>query len=197
MSLRISGKHLDIGDAFRTHVETRLGDALGKFFDGGYSGHVTLERQGSGFRSDCSIHLDTGIVLKAEGVAQDAHQSFDRAAERIEKRLRRYKGKLKEHHSNRRPQPEPAASYVIAAPLDDDEAEIPVDDKPAIIAEETTSLDTMSVGAAVMAMDLADAPVMVFRHAGHGGVNVVYRRKDGNIGWIDPSLKTNKDTANR
>ena len=158
-----------------------------KYFDGGFTGHVTVEREGSGFKTECSIHLDTGIVLQAEGRAQDAHQSFDKAAERIEKRLRRYKGRLKEHHHARRGETIPATDYVIAAP--DEEAEAAVDDSPTIIAEETTTLETMTVGGAVMAMDLADAPVVVFRHAGHGGINVVYRRRDGHIGWIDPSLQ--------
>lgn len=187
MSLRISGKNLDVGEAFREHATTRIGEAVAKYFDGGYSGHVTLEREGSGFRVDCTLHLDTGITLQAEGRAHEAHPSFDRAAERIEKRLRRYKGRLKEKHA-RREEPTPAASYVLAAP--DAEAEVAADYAPTVIAEETTSLETMTVSAAVVAMDLSDAPVVVFRHAGHGGVNVVYRRSDGHIGWIDPSLKT-------
>jgi ribosome hibernation promoting factor len=196
MSLRISGKNLDIGDAFRIQVETRLGEALKKYFDGGFTGHVTLERDGPGFKTECVIHLDTGILLQAEGRAQDPHQSFDKAAERIEKRLRRYKRRLKEHHPARRGETLSATSYVIAAP--DEETEVPLDDSPAIIAEESTDLETMTVGRAVMAMDLADAPVVVFRHAGHGGVNVVYRRRDGHIGWIDPSLgATKKDRVSR
>ncbi len=143
MSLRISGKNLDIGDAYRTHVEARVGDAVAKYFDGGFTGRVTLERDGSGFRTDCSIHLDTGIVLQAEGRSQDAHQSFDKAAERVEKRLRRYKRRLKEHHHGRRDETEMAASYVFAAP--DEEAEIAPDYNPVIIAEETTNLATMAV----------------------------------------------------
>jgi len=98
MGLRISGKSVDIGDAFRAHVETRVGEAVAKYFDGGFSGHVTVEREGSGFATDCAIHLDTGIVLQAEGRAQEVRESFDVAAERIEKRLRRYKRRLKEHH---------------------------------------------------------------------------------------------------
>ena len=195
MSLRISGKNLDVGDAFRSHVQLRIGDAVAKYFDGGFTGHVTLEREGSGFRSDCAVHLDTGIVLQAEGRAHDPHASFDRAAERIEKRLRRYKRRLKEHHPPRRAESIPATSYIIAAP--DEEAEIDLDYNPTIIAEETTDLDTMTVSAAVMAMDLADAPVVVFRHAGHGGINVVYRRTDGHIGWIDPTLKTKGETPDR
>jgi len=134
------------------------------------------------------------MVLRAEGRAQEAHQSLDKAAERIEKRLRRYKGKLKDHRATRRVAAEPAASYVIAAP--DEDSEAVVEDSPAIIAEETTNLETLTVGGAVMAMDLSDASVLVFRHAGHGGINVVYRRRDGHIGWIDPSL-ANKDKAGR
>ena len=193
MGLRISGKSVDIGKSFRSHADGRIGDAVAKYFDGGFTGHVTVAREGSGFRTECSIHLDTGIVLQAEGSAQDVHQSFDRAAERIEKRLRRYKGRLKDHHQTRRGESLPATEYVIAAP--DEEAEAPPEADPTIIAEQNTDLATMTVGAAVMAMDLSDAPVVVFRHAGHGGINVVYRRSDGHIGWIDPSLTAKRETA--
>jgi ribosomal subunit interface protein len=195
MSLRISGKNLDVGDAFRIQVESRLNEAMKKYFDGGFNGHVTLEREGSGFRTECAIHLDTGIALQAEGRAQDARLSFDQAAERIEKRLRRYKRKLKEHHLARREEPLPAQSYILAA--NDEESEVAPDYAPTIIAEETTSLQTLSVGGAVMAMDLAEARVVVFRNAAHGGINVVYRRPDGHIGWIDPSRVSNKDAARR
>jgi ribosome hibernation promoting factor len=188
MGLQISGKNLDIGEALRTHVEGRIGDAVEKYFDGGFAGHVTVEREGSGFKADCTLHLDTGIVLQARGKSQEVYQSFDQAAERIEKRLRRYKRRLKEHHAHRPEAAESAASYIIAAP--DEDGEVAADDSPAIIAEETTNLDTMTVGRAVMTMDLTDAPVLVFRNAAHGGVNVVYRRADGHIGWVDPSLKT-------
>ncbi len=183
MTLRISGKNLDIGDAFRDSAEARIDDAVRRYFDGGFSGAVTLEREGSGFRTDCSIHLDTGIVLCAAGAAKDPHQSLDLAAARIEKRLRRYKRRLKDHHV-RREADVPAAAYVIANL--DEETEVAPDYNPTIIAEETTQLSTMTVGEAVMAMDMRDQPVIVFRHAGHGGINVVYRRTDGHIGWIDP-----------
>jgi ribosomal subunit interface protein len=190
MGLRISGKSVDIGEAFRGHVEAKIGDALEKYFDGGFTGHVTVEREGPGFKTDCAIHLDTGIVLKAEGRAQEVYQSFDIAAERIDKRLRRYKRRLKEHHHKRRGDGIPATEYVLAAP--DEEAESAPEGDPAVIAEQATNLETMTVGGAVMAMDLTDAPVVVFRNAGHGGVNVVYRRSDGHIGWIDPSLAAPK-----
>ena len=185
MGLRVSGKSVDIGEAFRAHAEERIGEALEKYFDGGFTGHVTVEREGFGFKTDCAIHLDTGIVLKAEGRAADVHQSFDIAAERIDKRLRRYKRRLKEHHHRTR-EPAPATEYVLTAP--DQEAEVPVESDPVVIAEQSTVLETMTVGGAVMALDLTDSAVIVFRNAGHGGVNVVYRRDDGNIGWIDPAL---------
>lgn len=185
MGLRISGKSVDVGDAFRAHIEDRLGESLRKYFDGGYTGHVTVEREGSGFRSDCAIHLDTGILLKSEGRSQDVRQSFEIAADHIEKRLRRYKRRLKEHHSRQREQT-PATEYVIAATEED--SEVPAGQEPVVIAEQATELETMTVGGAVMTMDLTDAAVIVFRNAGHGGVNVVYRRTDGHIGWIDPTL---------
>lgn len=184
MGLRISGKSIDIGDAFRGHAEARIGDALGKYFDGGFNGHVTVSRDGSGYRTDCAVHLDTGIVLQAEGTAQEVYQSFDMAAERIEKRLRRYKGRLKDHHKGRGDS-EAATEYVIAAT--DESEDAPAEGEPVVIAEESTNLLTMTVSGAVMAMDLTDAPFVFFRNAGHGGVNVVYRRRDGNIGWLDPS----------
>jgi len=195
MGLRISGKSVDIGESFRSHVDGRVGDAVAKYFDGGFTGHVTVEREGSGFKTECSVHLDTGIVLQAEGRGQDVHQSFDQAAERIEKRLRRYKGRLKEHHQKRRGETMPATEYVIAAPDPETDVEASADADPIIIAEQATNLETMTVSGAVMAMDLSEASVVVFRHAGHGGVNVVYRRSDGHIGWIDPTLSPKKETA--
>ena len=188
MGLRISGKGVDVGQAFRGHVEARVESALAKYFDGGFTGHITLEREGTGFKTDCSIHLDTGIVLQVTGFGMDARESFDQAADRIEKRLRRYKGRLKDH---REKSVAAATEYVIATPEDGSEA--PTEDEPAIIAEEPSRLQTLSVSAAVMALDLSAAPCMVFLHAGHGGLNVVYRRTDGHIGWIDPSRAINTD----
>lgn len=191
MGLRISGKNVDTGDAFRTYVDEHVGEALAKYFDGGYTGHVIVEREGSGFRTTASVHLDTGIVLQAEGTGQDIHKSFDIAAERIAKRLRRYKGKLKDHHRNRG-STTAAREYVIEAT--DEHSETPIEGDPVVIAEQTTNLETLSVGGAVMAMDLAGQSVVVFRNAAHGGVNVIYRRTDGHIGWIDPALDAGKQT---
>ncbi|WP_417671686.1 ribosome hibernation-promoting factor, HPF/YfiA family [Roseibium sp.] len=188
MALRISGKNVDVGDALRTHVTDRVEDALSKYFDGGYTGHVTLSREGAGFKSECTLHLDTGIVLQVSAQAQEPRQSFDLAADKIEKRLRRYKRKLKDHHGphgNGREDFE-AASYVLASP--EEEEEVPVDYNPLVIAETSAKVKTLTVGMAVMELDLSEAPVVLFKNAANGEVNVVYRRSDGNIGWIDPAL---------
>lgn len=190
MTLRISGKNVDVGDALRTHIEDRVAEGISKYFDGGYTGHVTIGREGSGFRSECLLHLDTGIDLQVSADSQDPRQSFDAAAERIEKRLRRYKRKLKDHHGNASNGREvfDATSYVLASV--EDEEEVPADFTPLVVAETSAKVKTLTVGMAVMQLDLAEAPVVVFRNAGSGAVNVVYRRPDGNYGWIDPENAT-------
>jgi ribosomal subunit interface protein len=186
MSLRISGKHMELGDSFRTLISSRVSDAVDKYFDGGFSGHVTVEKAGSRYSADCNLHLDSGVILQAEGHAQDPQVAFDQAAERIEKRLRRYKRKLKDRHIEHVAVDD--ISYSVMESLDeDDDSEIAVDYSPAIVAESTMSLKTMSVASAVMHLDLKDSPVYVFRNGGSGQVNIVYRRADGNIGWIDPA----------
>jgi ribosomal subunit interface protein len=187
MVFRVSGKNLDVGDALRDRVNNRIAEAMDKYFDGGYSGHVTLEREGFGFRTECAIHLDSKITLHAEGMAPDAYASADQAAVRIEKRLRRYHRRLKDHRPERLDgrTADDAASYIIAAPEDENEVEVG-GFTPVIIAESTTALKQLSVSDAVTELDMTGAPVVVFRHAAHGGINVVYRRADGHFGWIDP-----------
>lgn len=185
MMLRVSGKNVDLGEALRGRIAQRVEEIVRKYFDGGYDGHATVEPEGSAFRTDCTIHLDTGIVLQTAAVAHDAHTSFEQAADRIEKRLRRYKRKLKGRHAADAASVD-AASYVLAAPEDDEE--VPHDYNPLVVAETPTRVRTMTVGMAVMDLDLTEAPVVVFRNAAHGGINVVYRRADGNVGWIDPEL---------
>jgi ribosomal subunit interface protein len=195
MSFRVSGKNIDVGDALRERVSGRVAEAMGKYFDGGYSGHATLERDGFGFRTECAIHLDSKITLHAEGMAADAYASADQAAVRIEKRLRRYHRRLKDHRPERADARTSvdAASYIIAAP-EDDESEAQVDGfTPVIIAESTTALKQLSVSDAVTELDMTGAPVLVFRHAAHGGINVVYRRADGHFGWIDPRIAAATD----
>jgi ribosomal subunit interface protein len=189
MTLRVSGKNMDVGDALRTKAEDHFDSVVKKYFDGGYSGHLTLEPEGSGFNALCMVHLDSGAVLQASSYGGDAISAYEILTETIEKRLRRYNRKLKSHrkHANGDDTFE-AQSYVLAASDDDELAE---DYSPPVIAETTKSLRQMSVEEAVMELDLTGGDVVVFRHAGHGGLNVVYRRADGNIGWVDPALRAN------
>lgn len=190
MSLRISGKHMDIGDAFRVRIEERIREAVGKYFDGGFAGRVTVEKSGSRFTADCMVHLDTGMVLQATGQAQDPQLAFDAAAERVEKRLRRYKRRLKSHSAAGAGTDAVDLEYRVMAPVAEEDEEVPEDYAPAIVAESTVALRTMSVASAVIELDTKDSPVFVFRNAGNEHVNVVYRRADGNIGWIDTSSAT-------
>jgi ribosomal subunit interface protein len=198
MPFRVSGKNIAIGESLRSRVNQRIAEATAKYFDGGYSGHVTIGKDGFGFRTECVIHLDSGIVLEAEAIAADAYLSADQAAVRIEKRLRRYKRRLRDQQAARvdgRGMDAPSISaptYVIAAPEQDAEEEI-ADFNPVIIAESTTALKRMSVSEAVMQLDLTGTTVVVFRHAGHGRINLVYRRPDGHIGWVDPPSVETRD----
>lgn len=190
MSLRVSGKNMDVGEALRSKAEAHVESVVKKYFDGGYTGHLTLEPEGPGYTAVCSVHLDTGAQLQSSGYGGDAISAYEIMAEAIAKRLRRYKRRLK---AKKRPAEADenleAQSYVIELP---DEFEDSGEDlAPAVVAESTASLKQMSVGEAVMELDLSQAEVVVFRHAGHGGLNVVYRRADGNIGWIDPAFGAN------
>ena len=195
MTLRVSGKSISVGEALRERVSERTNEVLRKYFDGNYSGHITLSKDGFGFRTDCALHLDSGITLEADAMAVDAYASADEALLLIEKRLRRYKSRLKDR-SARKTHAESAAmaelngggldapSYVIEAPSHEDEE---VNEfNPVIIAEAMTSLKRYSVSEAVMELDLTGAPVMVFQHGSSGRVNIIYRRADGNVGWVDP-----------
>jgi ribosomal subunit interface protein len=190
MTLRISGKSISVGEALRGRVSDRTEEVLRKYFDGNYSGHITLSKDGFGFRTDCALHLDSGITLEAESNAADAYASADAALLMIEKRLRRYKSRLKDrsarkaHAASAALELLDASSYVIEAPAEgDDEVE---GYSPVIIAEATTSLKQLSVSEAVMELDLTGASCLVFQHGSSGRVNIIYRRSDGNIGWVDP-----------
>lgn len=176
---------MNVGEALTQRIEDRIEDAVGKYFQHGYSGHVTIEKQGAWFACDCMIHLDSGNVLQATAKTTDATTAFEEAADKIEKRLRRYKRRLKDHHaSESNGMPVEAHYSVVEVPGDEEVAE---DYSPVVIAESTTTLKTLSVAQAVMQLDMTDNPVIVFKNAGSGETNVVYRRSDGNIGWIDPA----------
>ena len=190
MTLRISGKSISVGEALRSRVSERTDEVLRKYFDGNYSGHITLSKDGFGFRTDCSLHLDSGITLEAESSAGDAYASADQALVMIEKRLRRYKSRLKDrsarktYAANAALADIDAPSYVIEAPAEGDEEVTAY--SPVIIAEATTSLKRFSVSEAVMELDLTGAACIVFQHGSSCRVNIIYRRADGNVGWVDP-----------
>jgi ribosomal subunit interface protein len=190
MSLRISGKNMDVGEALRGRATGHFDGIVKKYFDGGYSGHLTLEPEGPGFSALCMVHLDTGAVLQSTAYGGDAISAYESIAQNIETRLRRYNRRLKDRRRHGYGDGTVAAqSYVIALPDEIDDGD--EDFAPPVIAETTSNLRQMSVGEAVMELDLTQAEVVMFRHAGHGGLNVVYRRADGNIGWIDPALRAN------
>jgi ribosomal subunit interface protein len=190
MTLRISGKSVSVGEALRGRVTDRTEEVLRKYFDGNYSGHITLSKDGFGFRTDCALHLDSGITLEADSNAPDAYASADQALLMIEKRLRRYKNRLKDrsarkaHVASEAMAALDATAYVLEAPGEGEEDVTGY--SPVIIAEQTTSLKQLSVSEAVMELDLSGAPCLVFQHGSSGRVNIIYRRADGNVGWIDP-----------
>src|SRR5258708_34859480 len=191
MTVRVSGKSISVGEALRGRVSERTEEVLRKYFDGNYSGHITLSKDGFGFRTDCALHLDSGITLEAESNAVDAYASADQALLMIEKRLRRYKSRLKDR-SARKAYAASAAlaemeaptldapSYVTEAPADADDE---ITYSPVIIAEATTSLKRLSVSEAVMELDLTGAACIVFQHGSSGRVDIIYPRPAGHTGW--------------
>lgn len=190
MQVTVSGKQIEIGTAFQGYAEGHLETVVGKYFDRGIDAAVTVSRAGQGVRVDIKVHAGRGFVIQSHGEAEQAHQAFDVALERAGKRLRRYKRRLKGHHRKERAQaklaPLNVQRYVIAPPDEDDDESANQDAGAAVIAEVTREIETLSVGDAVMRLDLADRAALMFRNAANGQLNVVYRRRDGNIGWIDP-----------
>ena len=183
---------MDIGDAFRTRITDRIGEAIEKYFDRGFSGQVTVIKAGSRYSADCMIRLDSGASLQAAGEGQEPTQAFDAAAERLEKRLRRYKRRLRDHH-NGDGQPSLAAqAYILEAESEEiHEGDEPT--QPIVIADVSTTIESLTVLQAVMRLDLGDLPALMFRNQALGRLNMVFRRPDGNIGWVDP--KGNEDAA--
>jgi ribosomal subunit interface protein len=193
MKVLIAGKQIDVGDALRARITEELTTGIEKYFSRATEAHVTVAKAGPGFAVDCDVHLASGISLQAQGSGGDAHAAFDSALTKIEKRVRRYKRRLRNHHTmNKSPLPaEDASAYVLAPFKEDEESELAggtngADPAPLVIAETKMALRTMPVAMAVLQLELTETPALMFRNAGHGGLNVVYRRADGNIGWIDP-----------
>lgn len=195
MEIQVSGKNMELGESLKRHVGERLEEGVTKYFGRGADATVIFAKERHLVECEMTAHLDSGVFLNAHGEAGDAYAAFDVALEKLEKRVRRYKRRLKDHHGNGRAEPLPAesAAYYTLAPLASEEsreAERSVDGEPhpIVIAEGRTDLREMTVGAAVMQLDLAESPVVVFRNAAHGRLNIVYRRRDGHIGWIDPAV---------
>jgi ribosomal subunit interface protein len=187
MTIQITGKNLDAGNAFQTYAADKLHTVLRKYLDRVPDGHVRLERERGLFKTSCSVRLTSGLLLEARGEGEDAYTSVDSAAQRLEARVRRYKSRIKNHTSAeaaaRRKVDMEARDYVVSL-ADEDQPEHD-DANPLIIAEGQRHIGHMTVSEAVMQLDLSEAPFMIFKNAAHGGLNVVYRRNDGHIGWID------------
>ena len=194
MELTVQGKQLDVGDALRDHVTNKLEDLNSKYFNHATFGTVTFSKEGHGhgiIKAHIHIQVGKNINVMADDTAGDAYGAFDSAAEKVGKQMRRYKKRLRDHHERLEQSPEleiiRARSYTLAAETENEKQDDDQDgEDPVIIAEITTDIQKMSVSDAVMRMDLAGQPALLFRNAKHNGLNMVYRRPDGNIGWIDP-----------
>lgn len=187
MRYQITGKQIDIGEALQAHVQSELGGVVSKYAGRPTDANVVFSKSGHEFVCEAVVHLSTGLTAQAKGHDTEIYAAFDSASEKMDKQLRRYKRRLKDHHKERSQPVElsDAGSYILAAPSESEEQE-PDGVSSMIVAEMETKIPSLSVGEAVMQMELADAPVLVFKNEGHSGINVVYRRDDGNIGWIDP-----------
>ena len=188
MRYQISGRQIDIGEALSTHVETELDATFEKYAQRPTDSTVIFSRDAHHLTCDAVVHLSTGLTVQAKGQDPDnIYAAFEKCREKMDKQLRRYKRRLKDHHKDRAQPVElfGAASYILAGEADSG-AEEPDSLQPIIVAEMETKIPSLTVGEAVMQMELAGAPVLVFRNDKKDGVNVVYRREDGNIGWIDP-----------
>jgi ribosomal subunit interface protein len=188
MNLTVKGKNIDVGEALRTHVAQSLDHAIAKYFGNPIEATVTFSKQSHLFSADIAVHIGRGILVHAEESADQAYAAFDQAVDHLTKRMRRYKRRLRDHH--RAETQSFRASQYILAPEAEEEAEAAVNgnEAPAVIAEMQTEIPTLTVGEAVMRLDLSNLKAMMFLNRAHGGLNMVYRRNDGNIGWVDPRL---------
>jgi len=187
MRYQISGKHIDIGTALQQHVQSELNEVVKKYAERPTDANVVFSRSAHEYVCEATIHLSTGLTAQAKAHATEIYAAFDSCRDKMEKQLRRYKRRLKDHHRERAEPVElfGAPSYILASNEKVDDTE-PETLQPIIVAEMETKVQTLSVGEAVMQMELAHENVLVFRNEGNGALNVVHRRDDGNIGWIDP-----------
>ncbi|MGF1621878.1 MAG: ribosome hibernation-promoting factor, HPF/YfiA family [Rhodomicrobiaceae bacterium] len=189
MAMQVTGKNIDLGTALRNYATERVEKILEKYDSRGVSAHIFIEKEHGQFNTTCTVHLASGLSLQSKGQAQEAHPSVDESTAHLEKRLRRYKRRLRDHHQAASAKVDAvmlnAMDYVLQQNNEEEETE-PTELAPAIVAEAQTAIHELTVGDAVMAMDLADRSFLIFTNASHGRLNVVYRRDDGHIGWIDP-----------
>ncbi len=186
MEISVRGKQIDVGDALRGHVENQLQSSVKKYFENALDSTVVFSKDGHGFHAEISVHAGRGMVMQGGASAADAYASFDGALGRISKQLRRYKGRISKHHKNGPSDDELLLAQYSIIETDLGDQELPEQGTPTIVAEMPHKIATLTVAEAVMRMDLADTPAMMFRNRAHGGFNVIYRRRDGNVGWIDP-----------
>lgn len=196
MHITVTGRHLDVGASLRRRVEEGLAAAVAKYFDRAIEAHVTFDKRGQFFSADIAVHVGTGIVAHSGGEADDPYVAFSGALEHLAKRLRRHKRRLRDHHNavSRAEKTEQAWQYVLSG---EDEGEekaegAAMNGEPLVVAEMEAEIPTLSVGEAVMRLDLGNTPALMFRNAGNGGLNMIYRRVDGNIGWVDPGARKGK-----
>lgn len=187
MQLSVKGKQIDVGDALRQHVSSHLNGITAKYFNDSLDAHVTFSREAHLYRADITVHAGRGITLQANAAANEPYPAFDLAAERIARRLRRYKKKIIDLHqeSQRLDESIVASAFVLHGEEHDREEE--ANDNPVVVAEMTTPIELLTVSEAVMRLDLGDLPALMFRNRSHGGFNMIYRRPDGHIGWVDPA----------
>ena len=188
MQLSVTGKHVDIGNALRGHVEKALNSAVSKYFDRAMEANVVFSKNAHNFHTDISVHVGRGILVQGKAEADDPYAAFNAAADHIAKRLRRYKRRLRDHHKSAERSAEswPAQQYVLAGAELSEAEDAEERDDHVVVAEMITEIPMLKVSEAVMRMNLAELPAMMFRNSAHGGLNMVYRRADGNIGWVDP-----------
>ena len=188
MKLSIQGKQMDIGEALRTHITDKIEELDSKFFNRAISGTITLSPEGnSSFKAHIKLGIGRDIDVEAYATEQQAYTAFDSAAEKVAKQMRRYKRRLRDHRQRIEDSAElehfQARDYVIN--LTDEEEEKAVPEEPLIVAEMTTSVPKLSVSEAVMRLDLSGKPALLFQNLKSDAISMVYRREDGNIGWID------------
>ncbi|MHA6287704.1 ribosome hibernation-promoting factor, HPF/YfiA family [Maricaulis sp. CAU 1757] len=209
MQIQVVSKGIDVSAALRDQILGRVEDGVSKYFNRPGEAYVSISREGFGFRVDCSVHLPSGVMLQAHGEAEDAYKAAESTMERLEKRLRRYKRKLKNHHTDNKAEL-PAEQFPIVVlkgmqnPLDDVDEDGEDDShavngsdapEPIVIAERPGEFRTLTVGMASLELEAADSPFLMFRNAASGGLNIVYRRPDGHIGWIDPARAERSEPA--